>query len=135
MMNIEEKLVEISKDYEISVQWLKKYLKILEQIPVVVQGDEDLMLDCLTLLADSRISQREFYKYGEPYVCLKDSIDGALYRIYGDVSNSYLSDEHKDFCDMSGNCDYIIDDKVGLENLEYEDFLSKNSKSGRYSRR
>ena len=99
-MRIEqEKLLELESEYQVSFSTIMYYYTVLLETPCVQRNGDELLVDCLETLIQSRISaefkQKQYENQGE-YMSFEYSLSDALYRVYDEEAIPYLCEEYKE---------------------------------------
>ena len=103
---------ELSERYDYAESSVRKILAILKEYPCIVNGEQEKLFECLEEIVADRSTDRK----------LKDSIEEMVFRVYGEESINYLSDNYKDSRGIDPLSEYI-DFDASLDELEYNGWI------------
>ena len=83
----EERLKELSSEYDTSIERIKSYCEELFSYPFVRNGDDEYIYECLEAILSYREDEEEKEKLSV--------VERCVYRIYGDETIPYLSNKFK----------------------------------------
>ena len=112
----EERIKQIALEYEVPTSKVMKYLKNLIIYPFIVNGDEDIMYECLECLVMDQCNKKD-----ESKICTrkkKEAIAEMIFRTYGEEAFYYLNDEFlktHDVCFVFPNSEYLEERFAGNE--------------------
>ena len=84
----QEKIKEYADEYAVGQQTIQKYCETLLSYPFIIGGEDEYFFECLETILIERPKEQDNVDYFK-------TIEKCIYRIYGDDSIPYLSDEFK----------------------------------------
>ena len=90
-MNIDENLlIAMSEETNVSINHIKRYYDLLIEMPFVLNGTKEQLLNCLYLLINIRKIRPERFGTNDFYYNLNDAVK-AVYKI--ELSNDYMMED------------------------------------------
>lgn len=112
-----ERVEEIASEYMWNISHVMKYLNMLKKYSFIVNGEEELMYDCLEAIVSERCSESKRRS-------LNETISEMIYRVYGEKALYYLNEEFLESHNIDLYDDRYFDDYLDQTELEYQGWSS-----------